>query len=54
MRDDAVPGVDVLFVDPMDLSVNLGFRFVALGSDSGAVVSGLTNSHKAMTIVQPL
>jgi 4-hydroxy-2-oxoheptanedioate aldolase len=89
----AVPGVDVLFVGPMDLSVNLGhpgdftqptfiqylknvvracelhgktagilsrpelidahrqlgFRFVALGSDSGAVVAGLTNSFKAMT-----
>jgi len=88
----AVPGVDVLFVGPLDLSVNLGhpgdftpptfvehlkrvvtacvkhgktagilsrpelidahlqlgFRFVALGSDSGAVVTGLTNSLKAM------
>ena len=88
----AVPGVDVLFVGPMDLSVNLGhpgdftppafimhlqnvvracerhdrtagilsrpelidshrelgFRFVALGSDSGAVVAGLTNSLKAI------
>ena len=89
----AVPGVDVLFVGPMDLSVNLGhpgdftppdfirhlknvvraceqqgktagilsrpelveahrqlgFRFVALGSDSGAVVAGLTNSFRALT-----
>jgi len=88
----AVPGVDVLFVGPMDLSVNLGhpgdftpptfiqhlknvvqacerhgktagilsrpelveshkqlgFRLVALGSDSGAVVAGLTNSLKAL------
>ena len=88
----AVPGVDVLFVGPMDLSVNLGhpgdftptpfiqhlrnvvracerygksagilsrpelveshkqlgFRLVALGSDSGAVVTGLTNSLKAL------
>ncbi len=88
----AVPGVDVLFVGPLDLSVNLGhpgdftpptfvqhlkhvvtackrhgktagilsrpelidshlqlgFRFVALGSDSGAVVAGLSNSLKAM------
>lgn len=88
----AVPGVDVLFVGPLDLSVNLGhpgdftpptfvqhlkcvvqaceqngkaagilsrpelidshlqlgFRFVALGSDSGAVVTGLTNSLKAI------
>ena len=88
----SVPGVDVLFVGPMDLSINLGhpgnftppafiqylknvvracerngktagilsrpelleshrqlgFRFVALGSDSGAVVAGLTNSLKAM------
>ena len=93
----AVPGVDVLFVGPMDLSVNLGhpgdftpptfirhlknvvqacerqgrtagilsrpelldshrqlgFRFVALGSDSGAVVAGLTNSYKAMTLDRP-
>lgn len=88
----AVPGVDVLFVGPMDLSVNLGhpgdftpppfiqhlrnvvqaserygktagilsrpelvdqhkqlgFRLIALGSDSGAVVAGLTNSLKAL------
>jgi len=88
----AVSGVDVLFVGPMDLSMNLGhpgdftppafirhlknivracerhgktagilsrpelleshrqlgFRFVALGSDSGAVVAGLSNSLKAM------
>lgn len=88
----AVPGVDVLFVGPLDLSVNLGhpgdftppkfvqhlkhvvtacmqhgktagilsrpelidshlqlgFRFVALGSDSGAVAAGLSNSLKAM------
>ena len=88
----AVPGVDVLFVGPMDLSVNLGhpgdfsppvfiqhlqnvvaacerhgktpgilsrpelveshrqlgFRFLALGSDSGAVVAGLQNSFNAM------
>lgn len=88
----AVPGVDVLFVGPMDLSVNLGhpgdflsepfiqhlknvvaacarhgktagilsrpelveshrqlgFRFIALGSDSGAVVAGLQNSLNAM------
>ncbi|MCA9013319.1 MAG: hypothetical protein KDB01_26400 [Planctomycetaceae bacterium] len=88
----AVPGVDVLFVGPLDLSVNLGhpgdftppafiqhlknviaacqrhgkaagilsrpelmdshlqlgFRFVALGSDAGAIVTGLTNSLKAM------
>ena len=94
----AVPGVDVLFVGPMDLSVNLGhpgdftpptfirhlkdvvracelhgktagilsrpelidshrqlgFRFVALGSDSGAVVAGLTNSYKAMTFNRPV
>ncbi len=94
----AVPGVDVLFVGPMDLSVNLGhpgdftppsfirhlknvvracelhgkaagilsrpelidshrqlgFRFVALGSDSGAVVAGLTNSYKALTFNQPV
>ena len=93
----AVPGVDVLFVGPMDLSVNLGhpgdftpptfirhlenvvracelhgktagilsrpelidshrqlgFRFVALGSDSGAVVAGLANSYKAMTSNRP-
>jgi 2-keto-3-deoxy-L-rhamnonate aldolase RhmA len=28
--------------------LELGFRFVALGSDSGAVVAGLTNSLKAM------
>lgn len=90
----AVPGVDVLFVGPMDLSVNLGhpgdftppgfirhlknvvracelhgkaagilsrpelieshrqlgFRFVALGSDSGALVAGLTNSYRAMKL----
>ncbi len=88
----AVSGVDVLFVGPMDLSVNLGhpgdftppafiqhlsdvvracekhgktagilsrpelvgshkqlgFRLVALGSDSGAVVAGLTASLKAL------
>lgn len=88
----AVPGVDVLFVGPMDLSVNLGhpgdfspapfiqhlknvvaacerhgktagilsrpelveshrqlgFRFIALGSDSGAVVAGMQNSFNAM------
>ena len=93
----AVPGVDVVFVGPMDLSVNLGhpgdftpptfiqhlknvvracelqgktagilsrpelvdshrqlgFRFVALGSDSGAVVAGLTNSYNAMTSKRP-
>ena len=93
----AVSGVDVLFVGPMDLSVNLGhpgdftpptfiqhlknvvracelhgktagilsrpelidshrqlgFRFVALGSDSGAVVAGLANSYKAMTSNRP-
>lgn len=84
----AVPGVDVLFVGPMDLSVNLGhpgdftppefirhlqqvvaacrkhgktagilsrpelaeqhrllgFRFVALGSDSGAIVQGMSQN----------
>lgn len=88
----AVPGVDVLFVGPMDLSVNLGhpgdftppgfighlknvvaacqrhgktagilsrpelvrshidlgFRFVALGSDSGAIVTGMQNSLKLL------
>lgn len=88
----AVPGVDVLFVGPLDLSVNLGtpgdftterfqaelsrvveacraqgrvagilsrpelvaqhrdmgFQFLALGSDSGAVVSGLQQSLKAI------
>ena len=88
----AVPGVDALFVGPMDLSVNLGhagdftpptfiqylknvvqacerhsktagilsrpelveshkqmgFRLVALGSDSGALVTGLTNSLKSL------
>ncbi|MCC6511383.1 MAG: hypothetical protein IT423_19950 [Pirellulaceae bacterium] len=88
----AVEGVDVLFVGPLDLSVNLGcpadftpphfvaalkkviaacerhgktagilsrpqhtaehkqlgFRFFALGSDSGAVVSGLQDSLKLM------
>lgn len=88
----AVDGVDVLFVGPMDLSVNmghpgdftpagfisalkdvvsacerhgktagilsrpelvaqhrsLGFRFIALGSDSGAVVQGMTQSLAAL------
>ena len=88
----AVPGVDVLFVGPLDLSVNLnspgdfttpvvveafnkvvaacnrqgkvpgilsrpelvkahremGFRFLALGSDSGAVVTGLQQSLAAI------
>jgi 2-keto-3-deoxy-L-rhamnonate aldolase RhmA len=32
----------------MDSHLQLGFRFVALGSDAGAVVAGLTNSLKAM------
>ena len=89
----AVDGVDVLFVGPLDLSVNLGhpadfaaapveaalqrvvdvcrdsgkvpgilsrpefvqrhkemgFRFFALGSDIGAVVSGLTNNLRLIT-----
>lgn len=88
----SVPGVDVLFVGPLDLSVNygtpgdfttpeliaafrqvidackrhgrvpgilsrpelvaahreMGFRFLALGSDTGAVVSGLQQSLKAI------
>ncbi len=88
----AVPGVDVLFVGPMDLSVNLGhpgdfsqpgflqhlknivaacekygktagilsrpelvdqhksmgFRFLALGSDSGAIVQGMNNNISAI------
>ena len=88
----AVPGVDVLFVGPMDLSVNLGhpgdfslpgfvhclkevvsacasqgktagilsrpelldqhrslgFRFLALGSDSGAVIQGMLQSIAAL------
>jgi len=88
----AVPGVDVLFVGPMDLSVNLGhpgdfsppefiqhlqtvisacekhgktagilsrpelvqqhrslgFRFIALGSDAGAVVQGMQNNVAAL------
>lgn len=88
----AVPGVDVLFVGPMDLSVNLGhpgeftsavflqnlqqvveachkhgktagilsrhelvqehrslgFRFVALGSDSGAIVQGMQQNLTAL------
>ena len=88
----AIEGVDVLFVGPMDLSVNLGcpgdftqphfvealknviaacekhgksagilsrpelvaqhkaigFRFLALGSDSGSIVSGLKQSLEAM------
>ena len=88
----AVPGVDVLFVGPMDLSVNLGhpgdfsqpgflqhlknvvsacekhgktagilsrpelvdqhksmgFRFLALGSDSGAIVQGMNNNLAAI------
>lgn len=88
----AVPGVDVLFVGPMDLSVNLGhpgdfsqpgfiqylknvvsacekygktagilsrpelvdqhkamgFRFLALGSDSGAIVQGMNNNIAAI------
>lgn len=88
----AVSGVDVLFVGPMDLSVNLGhpgdfsqpgflqhlnnvvsacqkhgktagilsrpelvdqhkamgFRFLALGSDSGAIVQGMQNSINAI------
>ncbi|MCA9059012.1 MAG: hypothetical protein KDA85_10950 [Planctomycetaceae bacterium] len=88
----AVPGVDVLFVGPLDLSVNLGtpgdfttddfndclqhvvdacaehgktagilsrpelvahhremgFRFLALGSDSGAIVAGLAGSLQAI------
>lgn len=88
----AVPGVDVLFVGPMDLSVNLGhpgdfsppgfiqhlrnvisacekhgktagilsrpelveqhralgFRFMALGSDAGAVVQGMQNNVAAL------
>ena len=88
----AVPGVDILFVGPMDLSVNLGhpgdfsqpgflqhlknvvaacekqgktagilsrpelvdqhksmgFRFLALGSDSGAIVQGMNNNIAAI------
>jgi 2-keto-3-deoxy-L-rhamnonate aldolase RhmA len=88
----SVPGVDVLFVGPMDLSVNLrhagdfsqpgflqhlrnvvtacekhgktagilsrpelvdqhksmGFRFLALGSDSGAIVQGMNSSIAAI------
>ena len=88
----AVPGVDILFVGPMDLSVNLGhpgdfsqpgflqhlknvvaacekqgktagilsrpelvdqhksmgFRFLALGSDSGAIVQGMNNNISAI------
>lgn len=88
----AVPGVDVLFIGPMDLSVNLGhpgdfsqagflqhlknvvaacekhgktagilsrpelvdqhkamgFRFLALGSDSGAIVQGMSNNIAAI------
>ncbi len=88
----AVPGVDVLFVGPMDLSVNLGypgdftqpgflqhlqnvvaacekhgksagilsrpelveqhrslgFRLMALGSDSGAIVQGMQNNVAAL------
>lgn len=88
----AVPGVDVLFVGPMDLSVNLGhpgdftqpqfqqhlsnvveacrkhgktagilsrpelvdqhksmgFRFLALGSDSGAIVQGMNSNFAAI------
>jgi 2-keto-3-deoxy-L-rhamnonate aldolase RhmA len=88
----AVPGVDILFVGPMDLSVNLGrpgdftsaeflqnlqrvvlachkhgkvagilsrpelvrehrslgFRFVALGSDSGAIVQGMQQNVTAL------
>jgi len=91
----AVEGVDVLFVGPLDLSVNfgcpgdfmqphfiealkkviaacelhgkfagilsrpelvaqhksLGFRFFALGSDAGSIVSGLKTSLEAMRIV---
>lgn len=90
----AVPGVDVLFVGPLDLSVNLGtpgdfttpemrkalesvvtacrqrgkspgilsrpelvdehrrmgFSFLALGSDSGAVVNGMQQNLKAIRV----
>ena len=93
----AVEGVDVLFVGPLDLSVNLGcpgdftqphfvealkrviaacekhgksagilsrpelvaqhkalgFRFLALGSDSGSIVSGLKQSLEAMRYFHP-
>jgi 2-keto-3-deoxy-L-rhamnonate aldolase RhmA len=53
----AVPGVDVLFVGPMDLSVNMGmprqFKDAAFEANLGRVVAACRKHGKAAGILTP-